>query len=133
MFEDAEIISSYTRAQALADGELVDVTKTAKEAGFNFPVAVTRAAWIDCVEWGEAEKANKPRALQDESGRLWDVVYMAYQAARRARAESRVEYCVHRVPTEGRGLKARPVSLIMHVGPGDSGEPVITIMQPLES
>ena len=33
-WDDAEIISIYTRAQAIEDGVLVDVTDTAKEAGF---------------------------------------------------------------------------------------------------
>jgi hypothetical protein len=132
MFEDAEIISSYSRAEALSDGALVDVTETAKEAGFLFPVAVTQAVWLDCVSWGASEKASKPRALQDESGRLWDVVYLAFNSARQAGGMSRITYTVYRVPTEGRGLKARPVNLVLHIGPGDAGEPVITIMQPHE-
>jgi hypothetical protein len=36
-----EVIFSYTRAQAIADRALIDVTPTAAEAGFRFPVAVT--------------------------------------------------------------------------------------------
>lgn len=40
-----EVIYSYTRAQALEDGELVDVTETAREAGFKLPFAVSRALW----------------------------------------------------------------------------------------
>jgi hypothetical protein len=32
-----EVIFSYTRAQAIADGELVDVSMTAQEAGFRPP------------------------------------------------------------------------------------------------
>ena len=32
------VIYAYTRAQAVADGVQVDVTKTAKEAGISFPV-----------------------------------------------------------------------------------------------
>ena len=36
-----EVIFSYTRAQAIADRALIDVTPTAAEAGFGFPVAVT--------------------------------------------------------------------------------------------
>src|SRR4051794_4558851 len=36
-----EVIFAYTRADALADGVLIDVTDTAKEAGFRIPVAVT--------------------------------------------------------------------------------------------
>ncbi len=41
LFKDADLIPVYTRAQALADGVLVDVTETAKEAGFRAPVALT--------------------------------------------------------------------------------------------
>jgi len=32
MFEDADLIHSYTRADALRDGVLIDVSATAKEA-----------------------------------------------------------------------------------------------------
>ena len=38
-------LSAYTRAQAIADGILVDVSETAREAGFNIPVALTRTVW----------------------------------------------------------------------------------------
>ena len=38
-------ISTYTRAQAIEDGILVDVSDTACEAGFTIPVAVTRTVW----------------------------------------------------------------------------------------
>src|SRR4051812_27741843 len=38
-----EVIFAYTRKQAIEDGVLVDVTETAKEAGFKIPVALTRA------------------------------------------------------------------------------------------
>jgi hypothetical protein len=36
-----EVIFSYTRAQAIADRVLIDVTPTALVAGFRFSVAVT--------------------------------------------------------------------------------------------
>ena len=38
---DWNFIYSYTRAQALADGVLIDVTAQAKTLGFRVPVAVT--------------------------------------------------------------------------------------------
>ncbi len=38
----APVISVYTRAQAIEDGVLVDVSETAREAGFRIPVAVNR-------------------------------------------------------------------------------------------
>ena len=39
------VIFAYTRAQAIEDGILVDVSETAREAGFNIPVALTRTVW----------------------------------------------------------------------------------------
>lgn len=131
MFTDADRISSYSRADALADGQLIDVTETAKEAGFLLPAVITSAAWADCVVWGEAEKARKA-TCQDETGRLWDVVYMAFRAAKDNRSASRIQYAIHRVPREGKGVAPRRVELILSIGPGDSGEPVLTIMLPSE-
>ena len=40
-----EVIYRYTRSQALSDGVLVDITETARQAGFRVPVAMTAAAW----------------------------------------------------------------------------------------
>ena len=123
-----EVISSYTRTQAIDDGILVDVSHTAQEAGFSFPVALTRAAWSDCVEWSEAD--SKRQTYQDESGRLWDVLWMASRAARRGGQEIRFQ--LYRVPRGGRGMRPRLVTLKAICGPGDDGEPVITIMLPGE-
>jgi hypothetical protein len=35
-FERSDMIHSYTRAEAIADGVLIDVSETAKEAGFRY-------------------------------------------------------------------------------------------------
>jgi len=40
MFENADLIHRYTRADAIADGVLIDVSQTAREAGFAYPVAL---------------------------------------------------------------------------------------------
>lgn len=126
----AEVIHSYSREQAIEDGVLVDVTETAREAGFTWPVAMTRAAFEDCVAWGDAD-GDETGAVQDEAGRLWDVLWMARLAARRG--GDRTTYELLRVPrhrrTGGRALKAR---LVLHAGPGDLAEPVLTIMLPGE-
>jgi hypothetical protein len=125
-----ELIHTYSRADALDDGYLVDVSKTAREAGFRFPVALTRAAWNDCVEWTEADSDRK-HWPQDEAGRLWDVLTMTrfYMrgVVRRDPDTDRFMLQVLRVPREGRGVKARMVRLMAHLGPGDQGEPVITV------
>lgn len=125
-FEGAELISVYTRAEAIEDGFLVDVTDVAREAGFSIPVAVTRAVWDDCVRW------DHPR-WQDEDGRLWDVVWTARCASLRQPDEDRVTFVMSRVPNAPDTRIARRVSLTVHVGPGDDGQSVITIMTPDES
>ena len=64
------VIYSYTRAQAVADGLQVEVSKVAEEAGIRFPVFLTRAVFDSYV-------AVLPGVTgQDEAGRLWDVVWM---------------------------------------------------------
>jgi hypothetical protein len=44
MFEEADLIHAYTRAEAIADGVLVDVSAVAREAGIRWPVALAAAA-----------------------------------------------------------------------------------------
>ena len=123
------VLSVYTRAQAIADGILVDVSETAREAGFRIPVAVTRSVWDRLVALPEGYLG-----FQDESGRLWDVLWMAHYYAVSASNSDRVRMCVlvrdirkdlrdsHRPPR-----KHFPV---VAIGGGDAGEPVITVMFP---
>lgn len=125
-----EPIYSYTRAQALADGVLVDVTGAAREAGFRVPTAMTAAAWLKTVAWRHADCKRKP--TQDEAGRLWDVVWLGLIAARGAQGRSRVAYQLCVVPSDGAETQPRLTTLHLVIGPGDEGEPVVTIMNPAE-
>lgn len=126
VFSDADLVYAYSRAQALADGVLVDASALAKEAGFKVPVALTAAAWADCVAWDQARESYP----QDETGRLWDVLTMARFAARGQPSAQRVNVELLRVPSQGHC--PQQVRLVMVIGPGDQAEPVITIMQPGE-
>lgn len=118
-------IHTYTRAQAIEDGVLVDVTSAAKQAGFRIPVAMTRGAWAECVEWSDED--SKRDSYENEAWRLWTVMWVAYTAARRGGAQASFE--LYRVPRGGCGVKPPLVMLSVVCGPGDSGEPVITILQ----
>jgi hypothetical protein len=64
------VISRYSRAEAMEDGVLLDVTSAAREAGIRFPTALTRELFDRCV----AVPAGV--AGQDERGRLWDILWM---------------------------------------------------------
>lgn len=132
-WSDAEVIHTYSREQALADGALVDMGTLAAEAGFRFPVAMTAAAHTDTVAWSDADSRAKPHACQDETGRAWDVLMMARHAAGQAsrRGTDRTQFQVSRIPRPGAG-RARLVTLLLHIGPGDTAAPVLTISLPEE-
>jgi hypothetical protein len=126
MFEDCDLIHRYTRAEAIADGVLVDVTATAREAGIRFPVALTRGVWERCV--------SVPAGVvcQDEGGRLWDVVWLLACAIRGTKGNGReVRFGVH-VRNDNRDGVPPLIRLKAICGPGDHGEPVITVMLPDE-
>ena len=53
----APVIFAYTRAQAIDDGILVDVSETAREAGFKIPVAVTRTVWNRLIALPERDQS----------------------------------------------------------------------------
>jgi hypothetical protein len=120
-------ISIYTRKQALEDGFQVEAPiATVREAGFRFPVYITRAAWDAYVEVPAGVDG------QDLEGRLWDVLYMLSNAIRRGRGGDRLEYQLY-VRNDNR--RARLVTLKSQVGPVDHDDPApaITIMLPDES
>ena len=125
------VIYAYTRQQAINDGVLVDVTETkeAKEAGIKYPIAVTRAVWDAYIEW--TEKDSDRQTYQDQTGRLWDVLWMFRLNARSCEDDCFL-YTFFVVPRGGRGTKARQKQLKAVIGCGDNCEPVITIMMPDE-
>jgi len=122
MFTEDDLISVYTRAQAIEDGVLVDVSEMAREAGFKWPVAVTAEVW--------ATIENIPPKLQgaqDVQGRLWDVLTMLKLASRRGGTEIRYKLIMDR---NENGHRLRYLTLKALSVPGDDAEPVITVMLP---
>lgn len=131
MFTKDDLVFSYTRAQAIEDGVLVDQTEEARGFGFKLPLAFTHAAWHLAVEWTEADTDRKPGLGQSTAGRLSDVLLMAFGAARQAQGD-RAYFQVLTVPRHGDREAPEPVELVLHIGPGDTMEPVLTIMKPDE-
>jgi hypothetical protein len=116
-----EVISAYSRAQAIDDGVLVDVSQPARETGFRHPVALTHAVWDRCVGMTPAAE----RAGCDERGRLHDLLYVLFCTIRRSRGGPELAFDLLCVVNSLRPLR---VPLRAVVGPGDQGEPVITVM-----
>ena len=126
-----DVIYIYSRAQAIEDGVLITAGSMSAEAGFKWPVAFTSAVWEDCIAWTDEDKAKQ--AYQDQSGRLWDVLYMASRTISTSCGSSdQLRFELYRVPRDGKSMEAELVTLKLIVGSGDQGEPVITIMMPNE-
>lgn len=99
------VLSVYTREDAIADGFIVDVSKLASEYGFRVPVGFSRAVWElvsvdkDCPRCTEETRAAcqrckgagtvKKRAgiIEDTTGRTWDVLTMLRHAAKRTEGD----------------------------------------------
>ena len=91
-----EVISSYTRAQAIEDGVLVDLSDPSftfrpglpilKEAGIKFPVAMTTTAFARTVQDPDTDEPLPPG--QNVSGRLWDVLTVFKLYAQRNRGDT---------------------------------------------
>ena len=140
MFTQENIIDSYTRAEAIEDGVLVDISELAREAGFVFPVAITSALY-NALEPHKEEKAIG----QDIEGRLWDLLSVFRYYTKRGGRELHFSVFIQRI--DGRAMPNTAMRKVRHLegnismyeqavravcGPGDNLEPVITIMLPEE-
>jgi hypothetical protein len=121
-----EIIYSYTRAQAVADGVQVEVTKTAQEAGIKFPVFLTRTVF-------DAYVTVPPNVTgQDEAGRLWDILWMLRFAIQRSRpGADRISVGLY-VRNDNRAPKLVKLIAVCSALDIDDPQPAITLMLPDE-
>jgi hypothetical protein len=117
LFDDADVIYQYSRKQAIEDGVLVDISEMAREAGIKFPVAVTRSVFA------VLEDTSAP--AQDFQGRAWDMLMIFRVEARSCDSDE-----IHFAPlfTTAGSKKPGPVPMWAKCGPGDEGEPVVTIL-----
>lgn len=126
MFEDDDIIFSYSRKEAIEDGVLVDVSYLARQEGFVYPVAVTRSVFNRYVTPDGSARDDGETVM----GRLHDMLTVLRFSVKRAEHKDPsvvffdVKFTVH-----GR---SRVVRLKSMCGPGDDMEPVITVMLPDE-
>lgn len=139
LFTEADLIHSYSRAQALADGFLVstddltpDEPNFTRDAGFNAPVALT-ASLAALVTPNDQEQAFG----QDIKGRLWDLLNMARHYRPRPMPEDGATWffpCIFWVlgRAEYGRRQQKEFRLRASLAPGDHGEPVVTLMFPNE-
>lgn len=127
-FNEDDLIYSYSRAQAIKDGVLIDVTPPARTLGFRIPVALTIGvdALLHLIPNGSDETPeNRLRSLLtilrrgidyacsitevDFDTLLFDVAFQDAETGR---------------------MQTHKLKAMSH--PGDQGEPVLTILLPHE-
>ncbi|HIJ87411.1 MAG TPA: hypothetical protein HPP97_06940 [Desulfuromonadales bacterium] len=115
MFEDCDLISQYTRQQALEDGVLIDLSASYPEECkiYRYPVACTQSVWaiIECA----AEKK-----LGSFKGIVGDLLWMSQKGIIRKLSESTMIFCVI-LGIKGHNLKVM-------IGPADDMSPCVTVM-----
>jgi len=118
------IIYIYTRRQALLDGVLIDVSESASEAGFKWPVALSNHLYHGYIVPALALVAEG----QSIQGRLSDVLTILYQTIRSSKDDTFLRFSVlfQMAPNS----TPIPIELISVAGPDDEGKPCITIMLP---
>jgi hypothetical protein len=109
----------------MKDRVLIDVSELAKEMGFRIPVAITNTAWNTYIVPNE----DSLKHGQSENGRLWDALHMLLFSIRRGKQSTNEILFEFFVEQDGKPILA---TLKAHIGPGDRGEPVLTIMMPNE-
>lgn len=117
MFTDADVISVYSRAQAISDGVLVDVTEVAKRCGWGVPVALTSSVYTAVA----GARGSGP--LDAKLLRLrWLLLEAKGQALEAPGETDRFHF------THYSDVTRQTHHLWALCGPGDTPDPVVTIM-----
>lgn len=117
------VILAYTRKQAIEDGMLLDLTEPGfarllKLCGIKHHTAMTAASFGACVGLDMT-----PKNAREITGRVLIVL-----AAMGTASSDETKEATDRVFFSVDGPDGQPVELWALCGPGDEGEPVITIM-----
>jgi hypothetical protein len=130
MFSDLDVIYTYTRANAIADGVLVDLSANFPDECsqlYKYPVAATAAVWriIEQAVAGDSSNSLK--------GVVWDLLWMSQKGISKRLDPTQHLFTVIITGAGGsRFERNQHYEFKAMCHPGDTAEPVITILQPDE-
>lgn len=120
-----EIISKYSRSDAIQDGTLVDVTEWAKALGIRLPVAITDALW-QCWIVPDSQAVGAGENTVDRTRETLGILLVCI---RDHKGDTDTIFFDVQFKKDG---QRHTVKLKGVCGPGDKGEAVITVMMPDE-
>lgn len=118
--DNLEILDSYSRAQAIEEGFLIDVSEWAKASGFKFP-----AAFTDTLYNSIEESAKGPgQSVRGIAMDIFSMLLLKVKLTGGRESTLMFEVLIWDI------IKRKPVlkKLKAVVGPGDTPAPVLTIM-----
>jgi len=125
-FEGFELISVYSRADALRDGVLVDLSDLVRSSGFRIPVAATEAVFSTYLD-PSPELIASGESL---TGRAWDLLQVLLFAISVYPDRSEILFKVLFLMSPA--SSPVPIELKAICGPGDDARPMLTILLPSE-
>lgn len=120
--QEGEYVYSYSRAQAIQDGVLLDVSDEATKIGIRYPVAVTESLYHYYIKPSEMLEEGG----QTTTGRLMDVLMLLVFATKRL--SENISELHFKVSFLMAPEKREIVGVWAAIDGGDDGNPVITIM-----
>ncbi len=111
---------SFSHKEEIAKGELIEITDAAINAGFRFPVVMTRAVWLECIE--SIHDRENGISLQEKRSRLQNILSKIYSECRRYLWSSSFVCQI-----------SNHVNVKVVIGIVNNGDVVITIMLPYEN
>lgn len=118
--------SFSSRDDAFNSGLLIDVTEEAEEAGFTIPVAFTGRAWAESI------RVSEEIECQGQMERLRQVLMVLGLQNERSHKTGCQKELLFTVSVRTDEVTSQDIELKSICGTGDGGEPVLTIMMPVE-
>jgi len=106
--------ASFSRGKAFEDGYLIDVSNIAQEIGFKIPVAITIDLYSSYIKTGNNTY---------EKERIWETLFVFALYGMYSNENCIYFNVIYKMSHEDINVTLKAV-----IGPGDSCEPVITIM-----
>lgn len=124
-FEGFEVVSTYTRQQAIEDGYLVPVSELfpSDTRTFKIPVCFSRAVWDHLQAAAEKDQQRNNYKEADYGVYVWDICNMAALQSKTQKIEGDRVYFTVSMP-----LGCRDFKMYALIHGDDTGRPCCTIM-----
>ena len=120
-----DVIYSYSRADAVRDGVLIDITDIAKRFGFKYPVAITSNLYFTYIN----QNGGLNSVNQIDNTRLIDLLTAMYYSIKNCK-DSKTNFVTVKITIKPSPNETSEIEVWAHCGPADDYRLVITIMLP---